>query len=291
MAMVQAQAAQACCASGDDAKGAATLERKEQQKVALFRPTLMENSYNALRAAPLVPGAQPPTQLEGDQKSCVPRQPRWPRNSFKVTSAPAAALRLLENPLPGAPVGICRAPLIYRVQPNEGVALGSESCYIATGCVEADSVSPADFWQGASWHPQGQPQVQMPCLRLSEVLPGRSAGRDSAATRLPSHADMKPKIPGLRQRSGSENSTESGASGSAEGSAKSAVLGSPELPSRGSALHAWRACKPCAFVFQEGCQNKEQCDFCHLCEPGERKRRKKERRLAKREAREDETVP
>eukprot|EP00439_Symbiodinium_sp_Y106_P036219 s2001_g4.t1 len=41
------------------------LERKEQQKVALFRPTLMENSYNALRAAPLVPGAQPPTQLEG----------------------------------------------------------------------------------------------------------------------------------------------------------------------------------------------------------------------------------
>ena len=20
---------------------------------------------------------------------------------------------------------------------------------------------------------------------------------------------------------------------------------------------------------QEGCQNKEQCDFCHLCEPGE----------------------
>ncbi|CAE7938608.1 Lipk [Symbiodinium necroappetens] len=280
----------AACRAGDDAKGAATLERKEQQKVALFRPTLMENSYNALRAAPLVPGAQPP-QAEGDQKSCVPRQPRWPRNSFKVTSAPAAALRLLENPLPGAPVGICRAPLIYRVQPNEGVALGSESCYIATSGTEVDSVSsPGDFWQGAPWHPQGPPQVQMPCLRLSEVLPGRSAGRDSAATRLPSHAE-KPKIPGLRQRSGSENSTESGASGSAEGSAKSAVLGSPELPSRGSALHAWRACKPCAFVFQEGCQNKEQCDFCHLCEPGERKRRKKERRLAKREAREGETMP
>lgn len=63
-------------------------------------------------------------------------------------------------------------------------------------------------------------------------------------------------------------------------------LGSPELPSKGSALHAYRACKPCAFFYQEGCSNKEQCAFCHLCEPGERKRRKKERRMARREAQE-----
>lgn len=63
-------------------------------------------------------------------------------------------------------------------------------------------------------------------------------------------------------------------------------LGSSELPSKGSALHAFRACKPCAFFYQEGCSNKEQCAFCHLCEPGERKRRKKERRMARREAQE-----
>uniref|UniRef100_A0A7S0FMW7 C3H1-type domain-containing protein n=1 Tax=Pyrodinium bahamense TaxID=73915 RepID=A0A7S0FMW7_9DINO len=64
------------------------------------------------------------------------------------------------------------------------------------------------------------------------------------------------------------------------------VLGSPELPSRGSALHKWGACKPCAFVFQEGCNNDVECQFCHLCEPGERKRRKKERLAMKREVRE-----
>jgi len=64
------------------------------------------------------------------------------------------------------------------------------------------------------------------------------------------------------------------------------ALGSSELPSKGSALHAYRACKPCAFFYQEGCSNKEQCAFCHLCEPGERKRRKKERRMARREAQE-----
>jgi len=43
-------------------------------------------------------------------------------------------------------------------------------------------------------------------------------------------------------------------------------------------LHQWNACKPCAFMFQGGCKNGVECDFCHLCEQGERKRRKKERR-------------
>jgi len=51
-----------------------------------------------------------------------------------------------------------------------------------------------------------------------------------------------------------------------------------ELPSKGSALHPWGACKPCAFVFEAGCQNGLNCQFCHLCAPGEKKRRKKERR-------------
>lgn len=61
-------------------------------------------------------------------------------------------------------------------------------------------------------------------------------------------------------------------------------LGSAELPSRGSTLHRWGVCKPCAFVFQ-ACNNGVDCQFCHLCEPGERKRRKKERLAIKREAR------
>jgi hypothetical protein len=54
-------------------------------------------------------------------------------------------------------------------------------------------------------------------------------------------------------------------------------MGTLEM-SRGSALHAVGACKPCAFVFQDGCANGTDCEFCHLCDPGERKRRKKERR-------------
>mmetsp|Transcript_89087 Transcript_89087/g.276870 ORF Transcript_89087/g.276870 Transcript_89087/m.276870 type:complete len:373 (+) Transcript_89087:90-1208(+) len=60
--------------------------------------------------------------------------------------------------------------------------------------------------------------------------------------------------------------------------ASSRTVGPAELPSKGSALHPWGACKPCAFVFEVGCTNGVNCQFCHLCEPGEKKRRKKERR-------------
>jgi len=64
-------------------------------------------------------------------------------------------------------------------------------------------------------------------------------------------------------------------------------LGSAAYPSKGSARHSVSACKPCAFVLQdkEGCRNGVDCQFCHLCEPGEKKRRKKERLLIRREVR------
>jgi hypothetical protein len=55
-------------------------------------------------------------------------------------------------------------------------------------------------------------------------------------------------------------------------------LGSPELPSVGSLGHHIRRCKPCAFATRMGCSNGVQCQFCHLCETGEKKRRRKEKR-------------
>lgn len=60
------------------------------------------------------------------------------------------------------------------------------------------------------------------------------------------------------------------------------VLGKPrleslELPSVGSAGHALGNCKPCAFVHTKGCGNGVDCPFCHLCRPGEKKRRRKEK--------------
>lgn len=51
-----------------------------------------------------------------------------------------------------------------------------------------------------------------------------------------------------------------------------------ELPSLGSGAHAAHRCKPCAFVHTKGCASGAQCQFCHLCGPGEKQRRQKEKR-------------
>lgn len=54
--------------------------------------------------------------------------------------------------------------------------------------------------------------------------------------------------------------------------------GCPEMPSLGSSGHVRGNCKPCAFVHKQGCAEGFACKFCHLCMPGEGKRRQKEKR-------------
>jgi len=55
------------------------------------------------------------------------------------------------------------------------------------------------------------------------------------------------------------------------------ALGSSDLPTVGSVGHRWGACRPCAFRYKGGCENGAQCSFCHLCDAGEKKRRRKEK--------------
>lgn len=53
----------------------------------------------------------------------------------------------------------------------------------------------------------------------------------------------------------------------------------------GSAQHFEGTCKPCAHAHSaRGCMNGAACAFCHLCPPGELKRRQKEKRAARRQA-------
>jgi len=57
------------------------------------------------------------------------------------------------------------------------------------------------------------------------------------------------------------------------------VLGSAERPTVGSSRHHLGLCSPCAHAFSKhGCLSGVSCKFCHLCEPGELKRKQKERR-------------
>jgi len=56
-------------------------------------------------------------------------------------------------------------------------------------------------------------------------------------------------------------------------------LGTAQLPTIGSQGHAHGRCRPCAFHWsEEGCGNGVACAFCHLCDYGEKKRRKKEKK-------------
>lgn len=48
------------------------------------------------------------------------------------------------------------------------------------------------------------------------------------------------------------------------------------LPSVGSAGHHLGTCKPCAFTIK-GCASGAACSYCHLCDPTEKKRRRKEK--------------
>jgi hypothetical protein len=57
------------------------------------------------------------------------------------------------------------------------------------------------------------------------------------------------------------------------------------VPSLGSQTHALGQCRPCAFFHTHGCENGINCEFCHLCGPGEKKKRMKEKRQVRRECR------
>jgi hypothetical protein len=49
--------------------------------------------------------------------------------------------------------------------------------------------------------------------------------------------------------------------------------------SSGSDMHASGRCKPCTHFHQpEGCAHGDACRFCHSCPPGEKQRRKRDRR-------------
>lgn len=49
------------------------------------------------------------------------------------------------------------------------------------------------------------------------------------------------------------------------------------VPSLGSASHHLGKCRPCVFVHKKGCSNGYDCLFCHICQPGEKQRRKRDR--------------
>lgn len=61
------------------------------------------------------------------------------------------------------------------------------------------------------------------------------------------------------------------------------AVGSPEVPTQGSRDHRLGKCRPCAFFHTKGCANGVECEFCHLCDSGEKKRRARQRAILRKE--------
>lgn len=139
---------------------------------------------------------------------------------------------------------------------------------------------------------RGLPHAAAPVLHLSQVLdrgPTSQFAAVATATRLARELGQT-RAPPCTVAFSSPPEVSMGVLAGAAGDASrrelaSPALGSPKLPSLGSSLHRWGVCKPCAFVHQEGCRNGMRCNFCHLCDPGARKKQKKERLAAKRDSR------
>jgi len=112
-------------------------------------------------------------------------------------------------------------------------------------------------------------------ISLEECLKGIHAKRqdlelrdDVISTKANTDEDTAPTTPEVL----SDSETETGP----RTISLSSTLG---LWSIGSAEHSMGTCKPCAFLWKDasGCQHGANCKFCHMCPPGEVKKRKKQK--------------
>eukprot|EP00929_Paragymnodinium_shiwhaense_P029347 TRINITY_DN16831_c0_g1_i2.p1 TRINITY_DN16831_c0_g1~~TRINITY_DN16831_c0_g1_i2.p1 ORF type:complete len:271 (+),score=50.45 TRINITY_DN16831_c0_g1_i2:75-887(+) len=61
-----------------------------------------------------------------------------------------------------------------------------------------------------------------------------------------------------------------------QGAASASSAGPDVLPSQGSVYHSLGMCRPCGFFWKRaGCGNGQDCKFCHMCDPLEKRRRHK----------------
>lgn len=111
----------------------------------------------------------------------------------------------------------------------------------------------------------------------SLTSPTRNASKDESDSS--STAAVSSASSASSESSGPPPLSLSGAQDAAAQSMSLDLLGSPALPSVGSMNHHRGLCKPCAFVARDDklCMSGVKCNFCHLCSPGEKQRRKKEK--------------
>lgn len=146
-------------------------------------------------------------------------------------------------------------------------------------------------WHHPARQPAEEPEEQ-PSPSRTEPPQGASAGRRCQQSPEPEDGEVSAEEGELEdgELPSEDEDADEGASASVAG--KASPKGA-SLHSVGSAGHAAGTCRPCAWMHKsaEGCRNGADCEYCHLCPPGEVKKRKQEkmqrRYLESRRAREE----
>lgn len=156
-------------------------------------------------------------------------------------------------------------------------------------CEPAPQVPPARLPQVPS-HAATQQNGSAPqVLKLEDALaPAASVALESANSALEEqsrnqHLEVQQAAAVAAAQAVSASHEEQVAAANAFASASGLALqqdASSELnlPSAGSTGHHLGQCRPCAFWTTKGCSSGQECQFCHLCAPGEKKRRQKAKR-------------
>jgi hypothetical protein len=131
--------------------------------------------------------------------------------------------------------------------------------------------------------PSHVPTVSKPVIRLQDMLvdtwPATPEPFQAASLMKPNFQCALPCQPALPPWRIPKPTNSSMVTSEAKPSTNPADT-SAQFPSAGSALHFSGECKPCAFLYTKGCENGPSCNFCHLCDAGEKKRRQREKRAA-----------
>mmetsp|Transcript_66067 Transcript_66067/g.127614 ORF Transcript_66067/g.127614 Transcript_66067/m.127614 type:complete len:411 (+) Transcript_66067:57-1289(+) len=181
------------------------------------------------------------------------------------------------------------------------VALATAPLSIPRGTLQSSSFTAANLLAsaGSAGHNTGQCK---PCAWMSRSGAGcrNGAACDYCHLCLPGELKrrkkekMQKRMLQVHALSGGQNSLASGKLPQRSGLVSNRVAGNPEdmepryvqlstmtssQYSVGSAGHELGQCRPCAWQYKEkgGCKNGSYCDYCHLCPPGELKRRKREK--------------
>eukprot|EP00441_Pelagodinium_beii_P038915 CAMPEP_0197651890 /NCGR_PEP_ID=MMETSP1338-20131121/34118_1 /TAXON_ID=43686 ORGANISM="Pelagodinium beii, Strain RCC1491" /NCGR_SAMPLE_ID=MMETSP1338 /ASSEMBLY_ACC=CAM_ASM_000754 /LENGTH=199 /DNA_ID=CAMNT_0043226651 /DNA_START=96 /DNA_END=695 /DNA_ORIENTATION=- len=155
--------------------------------------------------------------------------------------------------MPSAPLASQLRPLPTLLGPPPGLEMYGSGCDGAKDSVVADKEHDSDA-DGSDCSTADTSEVCLPCDYQPGQVMKKLAAETSDARRQLQLAEALPEED----------------------------QGSLDCPSIGSAGHHLGICKPCDFMYRTNCRAGYSCQFCHLCAPGETRRRKKQKQVARR---------